>query len=549
MVYVEPQMASTSPVSRFFAHFPDPGVNVYPWLIAFFVLIVLECVGFLISQIFMLVITYTAGKGMFKDIMIKVSQTTFHYYDVVPIGRLMNRMTSDVATIDGPISNQFLIVAWQAIAWVTSIAVIAGVTPLFLAVSLILTLTFVFIFMQFLPTSQSLRRLEMVSLSPLMSNFGALLNGLTTVRAFCAQSQFQNRVIAVTDAFQGMDHFYWYVDLTTMARPQLTKYHRSLQAWLMYRYDILSAVSTFIMTLLAIYSGLSPGLTAFVLASASRFVVATHGLCKQYGQLQLNFVSVERVVELLHLEQEPPGEVEPPAYWPSYNDDIVFEDVTMRYAPHLDPALSDVSFTLKGGSNTAVIGRTGSGKSTLALSLLATMIPESGKILIGGIDIAKVNKQALRNRITFLAQEPVLFPGSLRHNLDPTEQHTDEECETVIARVCGTYSWTLTTQIDTGGKNLSQGQRQMVGLARAVLRRSAIVIMDEATASIDKDTAWEIQRVLREEMKQSTVVTIAHRPSAVRGAEFCLVLGNGRVVDQGKPEEVDVARSTVPDAI
>ncbi|KAI5260767.1 P-loop containing nucleoside triphosphate hydrolase protein [Aureobasidium subglaciale] len=296
------------------------------------------------------------------------------------------------------------------------------------------------------------------------------------------------------------------------------------------------------MTLLAINSGLSPGLTAFVLASAS-------SLCKQYGQLQLNFVSVERVVELLHLEQEPAGEIEPPASWPSYDSEIVFEDVCIRYAPHLDPALSNVSFTLKGGSNTAVIGRTGSGKSTLALSLLATMTPESGRILIGGIDIAKVNKQALRNRITFLAQDPVLFPGSLRHNLDPTEEHSDDECEAVIARVCGSYNWTLETQIDTGGKNLSQGQRQLVGLARAVLRRSAIIIMDEATASIDKETAWEIQRVLREEMKQSTVVTIAHRPSAVRGANYCLALGNGKIIDQGSPEEVDVAHSTVPDTI
>ncbi|TIA13351.1 P-loop containing nucleoside triphosphate hydrolase protein [Aureobasidium pullulans] len=532
ILHADSYVASSSPVSRLFARFPDPGVNVYPWLIAFFVLIIVESLALLVSQIFMLVITYTAGKGMFKDIMDKVSHTTFHYYDVVPIGRLMNRLTSDVATIDGNISDQFLQVAWQAIAWVTSIAVIAGVTPLFLVFSIALTLLFLFIFMQFLPTSQSLRRLEMVSLSPLMSNFGALLNGLTTVRAFCAQSRFQDRVIAVTDAFQGMDHFYW-----------------SLQAWLMYRFDILSACSTFILTVLAINSGLSPGLTAFVLASASRFVVAVHALCKQYGQLQLNFVSVERVVELLHLEQEPAGEIDPPAYWPSYDSDVVFEKVTIRYAPHLDPALSDVSFTLKGGSNTAVIGRTGSGKSTLALSLLATMTPESGRILIGGIDIAKVNKQALRNRITFLAQDPVLFPGSLRHNLDPTEQHADDECETVIARVCGSYNWTLQTQIDTGGKNLSQGQRQLVGLARAVLRRSAIVIMDEATASIDKDTAWEIQRVLREEMKQSTVITIAHRPSAVRGANYCLALGDSKIIDQGSPEDVDVARSTVPDTI
>jgi ABC-type multidrug transport system fused ATPase/permease subunit len=221
IAYLGPHVVSTNPVSRLFAHFPDPGANVYPWLVAFLVLIILECVGFMFSQIFMLVITYTAGKGMFKDIMNKVSHTTFHYYDVVPIGRLMNRMTSDVATIDGQIANQFLVVAWQAIAWVTSITVIASVTPLFLAFSFALTLTFIFIFMQFLPTSQSLRRLEMVSLSPLMSNFGALLNGLTTVRAFCAQSQFQDRVIAVTDAFQAMDHFYWYVDLAAMIELQL----------------------------------------------------------------------------------------------------------------------------------------------------------------------------------------------------------------------------------------------------------------------------------------------------------------------------------------
>lgn len=318
-----------------------------------------------------------------------------------------------------------------------------------------------------------------------------------------------------------MDHFYW-----------------SLHAWLIYRFDILSGLSTFIMTLLAVYSGLSSGLTAFVLITAGSFVRATHDLCKQYGSIQLEFVSVERVVELMHLEQEPAGDIDPPAWWPSYESDVVFEDVTIRYAPHLEPALSGVSFCLKGGSNTAVIGRTGSGKSTLALALLSTITPEAGRILVGGIDIAKANKQALRTRVTFLAQDPVLFPGSLRHNLDPTEEHSDAACEAAIARVCGAYDWKLDTQIDAGGKNLSQGQRQLVGLARAILRRSAIVIMDEATASIDKETAWEIQRVLREEMTSSTVITIAHRPSAVRGADYCLALGNGKVIGVGSPDEV-----------
>lgn len=330
-----------------------------------------------------------------------------------------------------------------------------------------------------------------------------------------------NGVIDVIDTFQKMDRHYW-----------------ALQAWLMLRFDFFSSVSTFILTLLSIYTGVSPGLTAFVLRAAGKLVQSTHALCKEYGDLQMDFVSVERVIELLEIDQEPKGTIDPPAWWPSNSSDVVFEDVVIRYAPNLDPALSGVSFTLPGGSNTAVIGRTGSGKSTLALALLGTIVPESGRILIGGIDVAEVNKQALRTRISFLAQDPVLFPGSMRQNLDPTKQHTDEECEAVLERVCGRFGWTLKTEIDTGGRNLSQGQRQLVGLCRAILRRSAVIIMDEATASIDKESAWEIQRVLRDELKESTVITIAHRTEAVRGADYCLNLGRGKILEQGKPSEM-----------
>ncbi|KAL8936626.1 MAG: hypothetical protein Q9216_004827 [Gyalolechia sp. 2 TL-2023] len=504
-----------------FGNLPSPEVDVRPWLLGFFLLAVAQAVMFSIWQCFMTVIVYTTGRQMFKDVMNRVSHATFRFYDVTPIGRLMNRLTSDIGTVDGDISNQFEYGAYLIVAWVSSIVVIASVTPIFLVFSFILTASFVVIFLRFLPTSQSLRRLEMVSLSPLMSNFGALLDGLATVRAFRVQSSFQDRLITVTDAFQKMDHFYW-----------------SLQAWLMYRFDALSACSTFVLTLLALYTGVSPGLTAFVLIAASGFVRSTHALCKQYGRLQMDFVSVERVVELLHLEQEPRGTVDPPAWWPSFNGDIVFENVTIRYAPHLDPSLSDVSVRIPAGSTTALLGRTGSGKSTLALSLLAIMKPESGRILIDNIDVSTANTQTLRDRITFIPQDPHLFPGTLHSNLDPHNAHSASTITTILSLVAPSQtSWSASTPIADGGKNLSQGQRQLVGLARAVLRRSSVVIMDEATASIDEGTAREVQRVLKRELRASTVVVIAHRVEAVEGAEWVVRMEAGRVVESRATRE------------
>ncbi|CAK4031265.1 ABC transporter [Lecanosticta acicola] len=500
---------------------PPPEDNIHPWLLWFLLFALGKSLSYALSQCMVQVIVYTAAKNMFRDIMVKVAHATFRFYDVTPVGRLMNRMTSDIGVIDGGISYQFSAISWMLISWVSSVVVIASITPTFLAFTAVLVVLFVLIFRRFIPTSQNLRRLEMVSLTPLMSNFGELLNGLATVRAFGAQSRFQDRVIHVVDTFQKMDHFYW-----------------SLQAWLMYRYDVLSSLASFMLFVLALATNLSAGLTAFAMMSASRFVITTHGLCKQYGQLQMEFVSVERVVELLHLEQEPKGNVTPPAWWPSFSGDIVFKNVTIKYAPHLDPALAEVTFTVKGGSKTAVLGRTGSGKSTLALAMLATILPDMGHILVDNVDISEVDKQLLRTRVTFLAQDPVLFPGSMRQNLDPVDEHSDAECEVVLHRVCARQGWKLDTKVEAGGKNLSQGQRQLVGLARAVLRRSAIIILDEATASIDRETAMQIQQVMHEEMKESTVITIAHRLEAVKNADYCIVLGKGKILEQGPAEEM-----------
>jgi ABC-type multidrug transport system fused ATPase/permease subunit len=504
-----------TPISSIFKRFPDPSDDVYPWLEGYFGIVALGPVVLVVGQGFMVLITYVAGKAMFREIMLRISNAPFRYYDVTPIGRLLNRLTSDAGTLDGNISSQFTQVIFQGIAWLSAVFVFAGVTPAFLVFSLILTGTFVWIFTMFLPTSQSLRRLEMVSLSPLLSNFGALLGGLTTVRAFCAQPAFLARVISVVDEFQKNDHFYW-----------------SLQGWLMWRFDVLSSFSTFALTCLAVYSSLTPGLTAFVLVAAQNFVTSTHALCRQYGQLQLDFVSVERVVELIHLETEEPGDIKPPASWPKYGSEIEFQDVTIRYTPTAAPAVSNVSLTLKGGRHTAIVGRTGSGKSTLSLSLLATTPLASGKIVVDGIDIARVDKTTLRSRVTFLAQDPILFPGSLRHNLDPQSEHSDAECVSALSLAClDTSKFTLDFEVAAHGHNLSQGQRQLVSLARALLRKSAVVIMDEATASVDLETAEQVYRVVRDELQKngSTVVSVAHRRGAMEGVDATVTLVGGRV--------------------
>ena len=499
---------------------PSPEHNVRPWLTFFALIAISQAVLILLARAVMTLIVYKAARSLFSRVMHRVTNATFRFYDTTPVGRLMNRLTSDTAAIDGNLSYLLCVSAMFLIDWLSSLLVIASITPLFLLVSLLLTLAYIWIFAHFLPTSQSLRRLEFVSLTPLMSNFGALLHGLTTVRAFGAQAAFQARVIAVVDTFQKHDHFYW-----------------SLQAWLQLRFDVLSAGATLALTLLALWSDVSAGLTAFVLTAAGGLVKATHMLCKTYGQLMMDFVSVERVVELLGIEEEDSPDVLPPAGWPSTTGDIVFEGVSVRYADHLEAVLEDIDLTLPAGSNTAVSGRTGSGKSTLALSLLATVLPFKGRIVIDGIDISRISRQALRRAVTFLAQDPVLFPGKMRQNLDPLDEYDDTDCITVLQRIGGDkYGWALDTTIDGGGANLSQGQRQLVGLARAMLRRSSIVILDEATASIDVETASRIQEVLSEDMTGSTIITIAHRVEAVKNADRYVVLAKGRVVEQGKVE-------------
>lgn len=494
------------------SYLPDPD-DLTPWLVLMLFFTLATSLSNFLYRIVQVTIIYVSAKKVFRQVIEHISNATFRFYDVTPIGRLMNRLTADMQTVDmamfyiGPL-------ILNGMSWAASFIVIASVTPISIVFSIALVAIFVTVFLRFLPTSQALKRMETVSLSPLFTNFGELLQGLATVRAFQAQKLFQARITRVVDKFQAMNHFYW-----------------SLQTWLMFRFEILSSLSTFALTVIALQTGLSPGLTAFMLTNATAFMSATHRICKRYGDLQTDLVSVERVMELLEIEQEPPGSIKPPASWPKLGSDVVFENVTIRYAEHLDPVLKGISLCIPRGSKTAIVGRTGSGKSTLAASLLKIVNPDAdgGVIKIDNVSLAEVETAALRQRLAFVAQDPVLFSGTIRHNLDPLYNYTDEQCAAVLGRICAQQGWALDTQIESGGRNLSQGQRQLIGITRAVLRRSAVIVLDEATASVDLETSMEIQGILREEMKDATVITIAHRVEAVKDADFVVILDNGRV--------------------
>ncbi|KAI0041568.1 hypothetical protein FA95DRAFT_1565261 [Auriscalpium vulgare] len=510
-----------------------------------------------------------ASRVLFTRLLESVVRSTMRWHDTTPQGRMLNRFSKDVETVDSSLASSLQAVNSSLATFAASVITVTVIFPLFLVPAFVIGLAYRALAIGYLNTGRDLRRMESNSRSPIFSGFGELLEGIVTVRAFSAEQRF-------------LDGLHSKIDLTTQMWYSFWMTNR----WLLLNFDTLGAAAVFVTTLFALSGYVSAGLAGLCITSAMAFTSSIYWACRFWTGLELDLNSVERLVEYLDLPQEPPAVIEssrPPAYWPSSesNSLIVVEDLVVKYAPDLPAVLHDVSFSLKGRERVGLLGRTGSGKSTLAMSILRFTDPTSGRILIDGIDITKIGVHDLRSRLTFIPQDAALFSGTLRENLDPFNEHDDIECLDVLFRVqmitesayqsqkssrqasrAGTRPSSpsgnspseanssaapsvtdveskapisLETQVSAGGVNFSQGQRQLIAMARALLRHSSIIVLDEATSSIDFATDSKIQATIREEFGGSLLLTVAHRLKTVIDYDRLIVLDKGSIAEFDTP--------------
>ncbi|KAF8133513.1 P-loop containing nucleoside triphosphate hydrolase protein, partial [Mycena galopus ATCC 62051] len=512
-----------------------------------------------------------ASRLLFKQLLVSVVRATFRFHDTTPLGRMLNRFGLDMDKIDSDLAGSLQAVNSSLAGFFASVITITIVFPAFLFPAIVLGFIYYRLALGYLNTGRDLRRMESNSRSPIYSDFGELLEGIVTVRGMYVSlmvrflDNLHTRVSTATKM--------WYVFWMT-------------NRWLLLNFDCLGAFAVFVTAVFSIaLLDNDAGLAGLAMTSALTFTNAVYWACRQWTALEVDLNSVERVVEYLKLPQEPPAVIEsnrPPAYWPSSsrNDSLLrVEDLVVKYSPELPPVLQGINFTLKSGERVGLIGRTGSGKSTLAMSLLRFVDPVGGKIVIDGIDICSIGINDLRSRVTFIPQDATLFSGTLRDNLDPFGDHDDAACMDALHRVhmisdspaqsrgssrgqsmattpCSSrppsingsvtdvslftdvdakVSVSLDSQVSAGGTNFSQGQRQLIAMARALLRRSAVVLMDESTSSVDFATDTKIQKAIREEFNDSLLITIAHRLKTVIDYDRLLVLDQGRVVEFDTP--------------
>uniref|UniRef100_A0A8C0VLC3 ABC-type glutathione-S-conjugate transporter n=1 Tax=Cyanistes caeruleus TaxID=156563 RepID=A0A8C0VLC3_CYACU len=471
-----------------------------------------------------------ASHQLFLQLLSNVMRSPMLFFEQTPIGHLLNRFSKDMDAVDSVIPDKLKSVLGFLFNLLEIYLVIVVATPWALMAIVPLTVLYAAFQHFYVSTSCQLRRMEAASRSPLYSHISETLQGSSVIRAHKDQQRFISKSNFLVDENQ------------RICFPGAVA-----DRWLATNLEFLGNGIVLFAALFAALSRtqLSPGTAGFSLSYALQITGVLNWMVRSWTETENNIVSVERVREYLRTPKEAPwtlnGKLQGQV-WPTEGR-IEFRNYSLCYRPGLELALRRVSVTINGHEKIGITGRTGAGKSSLAVGLLRLVEAAEGAILIDGQDIAQLGLHDLRTKITVIPQDPVLFSGSLRMNLDPLNQYTDADIWTALELTqLKNFVADLPEQLEykctDQGENLSTGQKQLVCLARALLQKAKILILDEATAAVDLETDVQIQSMLRTEFRDSTVLTIAHRVNTVLDCDRILVLENGRIAEFDTPEHL-----------
>ncbi|XP_043823939.1 ATP-binding cassette sub-family C member 9 isoform X6 [Dromiciops gliroides] len=467
----------------------------------------------------------TAAKNLHHNLLNKIILGPIRFFDTTPLGLILNRFSADTNIIDQHIPPTLESLTRSTLLCLSAIGMISYATPVFLVALVPLGIAFYFIQKYFRVASKDLQELDDSTQLPLLCHFSETAEGLTTIRAFRHETRFKQRMLELTDT-------------NNIAYLFLSAANR----WLEVRTDYLGAcivLTAAVASIASITETSYSGLVGLGLLYALTITNYLNWVVRNLADLEVQMGAVKKVNSFLTMESENyEGAMDPsqvPEHWPQEGE-IKIHDLCVRYENNLKPVLKHVKAYIKPGQKVGICGRTGSGKSSLSLAFFRMVDIFDGKIVIDGIDISKLPLHTLRSRLSIILQDPILFSGSIRFNLDPECKCTDDRLWEALEiaqlkNMVKSLPGGLDAVVTEGGENFSVGQRQLFCLARAFVRKSSILIMDEATASIDMATENILQKVVMTAFADRTVVTIAHRVSSIMDAGLVLVFSEGILVE------------------
>ncbi|XP_064151703.1 multidrug resistance-associated protein 1 isoform X3 [Loxodonta africana] len=471
-----------------------------------------------------------ASRRLHLDLLHNVLRSPMSFFERTPSGNLVNRFSKELDTVDSMIPQVIKMFMGSLFSVVGACIIILLATPIAAVIIPPLGLIYFFVQRFYVASSRQLKRLESVSRSPVYSHFSETLLGVSVIRAFEEQERFIRQSDLKVDENQ-------------------KAYYPSIVAnrWLAVRLEFVGNCIVLFAALFSVISrhSLSAGLVGLSVSYSLQVTAYLNWLVRMSSEMETNIVAVERLKEYSETEKEAPWQIEemaPPSTWPQVGR-VEFQDYGLRYREDLDLVLRHINITIDGGEKVGIVGRTGAGKSSLTLGLFRITEPAKGQIIIDGVNIAQIGLHSLRLKITIIPQDPVLFSGPLRMNLDPFSQYSDEEIWTSLElahlkNFVSALPDKLNHECTEGGENLSVGQRQLVCLARALLRKTKVLVLDEATAAVDLETDDLIQSTIRTQFDDCTVLTIAHRLNTIMDYTRVIVLDKGEIRECGPPSDL-----------